>query len=73
MERATPGLVYEFDNIPVEVRAVGDSTISTKTTKQDENGWDLSIFRWLAWLTFALSLVLGAGVALAVFILKRMP
>ena len=62
-ERGIPGHTYEFDYIPIEVRADKDPfTYASKTgAYSGEEGTDLSFFSWLSWVIFSLGLI-GCGV-----------
>lgn len=49
MERATPGKIYEFDYIPIEVRADDDPyTAVSKQSGKVDTGTDFSYFGWLS-------------------------
>ena len=60
-ERAVPGNTYEFDFIPIEVRADDDPfNVAAKTgsiTSMGKSGTDLTFFGWLSWISFSLSLI----------------
>jgi hypothetical protein len=58
-ERAVPGSTYEFDFIPIEVRADDDPfTEAAKSgTITSDGGVDLSFFGWLSWLAFSFALI----------------
>lgn len=68
MERAVPGRQYEFDYIPIEVRADDDPyTVVSKHQggSTSKGGVDLSYFRWLGSVMFSMSII-----AAIVFILS---
>lgn len=57
-ERGVPGTTYEFDYIPIEVRADDDPfTVAAKTgsLSEEDSGVDLTFFGWLSWVAFSLA------------------
>jgi hypothetical protein len=61
-ERAVPGTTYNFDYIPIEVRADNDPfNVAAKegsiSEDPEEAGMDLSFFAWLSWLAFSFALI----------------
>jgi hypothetical protein len=62
-ERGILGTTYEFDYIPIEVRADDDpfNVAAKEGTITDDSGTDLSFFAWLSWLAFSFALI-GAAV-----------
>ena len=73
-ERAVPGRQYEFDFIPIEVRADDDPyTVVSKHqggSTKGSNGIDLSYFRWLGSVMFSFSII-GAIVFIVSFLLLK--
>lgn len=67
MERATPGRVYEFDYIPIEVRADDDPYTAISKSGNMDSGRDLSYFGWLGSVMFSFSLI-GAVVFVISFL-----
>ena len=67
-ERGVPGVTYNFDYVPIEVRADDDpfNVAAKQGSVTDDSGLDLSFFGWVSWLAFSLaliaSLVLGVSV-----------
>jgi len=59
MERAVPGRIYEFDSIPIEVRADDDPFTVISKEGGIGNGVDLSYFRWLSLVFFTFTLMAG--------------
>jgi hypothetical protein len=60
MERAVPGRQYEFDYIPIEVRADDDPyTVVSKHQggSSGVGGIDLSYFRWLGSVMFGFAMI----------------
>lgn len=72
MERATPGKSYEFDYIPIEVRADDDPYTVVSKTGAVAGGLDLSFFNWLSWVAFSLSIIGAIVFCLSFLALKRM-
>ena len=71
-ERAVPGSTYEFEFIPIEVRADDDPfTVTAKSGAiSADSGSDLSFFAWLSWLAFSLALIGIFVFATSVAVLK---
>jgi hypothetical protein len=65
---------YEFDYIPIEVRADDDPyTVVSKSGGVGNDGLDLSFFNWLGFVFFSFSFI-AAVVFVACFIyLKSVP
>lgn len=74
-ERATPGKVYEFDYIPIEVRMDADPfNVVSKTpgVVDGSNSTDLSFFAWLSWVAFSLAIIGSLVFGLSYLSLKKM-
>jgi len=73
MERATPGNVYEFDYIPIEVRLDDDPYIAvSKSSSAKGGGIDLSFFSWVGFMFLSQACVWAAVFAVSYFLLKAM-
>jgi hypothetical protein len=72
-ERATPGQSYEFNFVPIEVRADEDPyTVVSKTGSVNVSGIDLSFFGWLSWVAFSLAIIGTLVFVLSFVLLKKM-
>lgn len=72
-ERAYPGRSYEFDNIPIEVRADDDPyTAVSKQGGMSHGGVDLSYFRWLGFVFFSFSMIAAVVFGFSFIFLQRM-
>ena len=71
-ERATPGRIYEFDFIPIEVRADDDPFTVVSKTGSINGGSDLSFFGWLSWVALSLAIISATVFVVSLFTLKRM-
>jgi len=71
MERATPGKQYEFDYIPIEVRADDDPYTAISKTGSFESGRDLTYFAWLGFLLFDFTLIGGLVFVLSFLALQK--
>ena len=72
MERATPGKQYEFDYIPIEVRADDDPyTAVSKQGNKKDTGRDFSYFGWLSSLFFSFAIIGALVFTSSYFYLKQ--
>lgn len=71
-ERATPGRLYEFGSIPIEVRADDDPYTVVTKTGAGNTGTDLSFFGWLSWVACSLAIICSIIFLGSFFTLKRM-
>lgn len=71
MERATPGKTYEFDSIPIEVRADDDPYTAVSKSGSFESGRDLSFFGWLGFIFFELAMIGAVVFAVCFFALQK--
>ena len=70
MEKAVPGKVYEFDYVPIEVRADDDPYTAVSKEGGLEGGIDFSYFSWLGSLCFEFALI-GSVVFIVSFAVLR--
>lgn len=67
-ERGIPGTVYEFEYVPIEVRADDDPfNVAAKegNISDEDSGIDMSFFGWLSWLAFSFAVIGGMVLGVA--------